>query len=90
MLPIETKDEKPRPLPCACARSAKPSAPLWDEKPIEPGGNACGAKVAFSEADALATPRQFGPIEACSVAPDEREQAILQDGAVAPHLGESG
>ena len=37
LLPTEMKDEKPRLRSDAFSRRARPSAPLWDEKPIEPG-----------------------------------------------------
>ena len=38
LLPIETNAERPRPRAGACSSSARPSAPLCDEKPIGPGG----------------------------------------------------
>ena len=62
LLPIETKAERPRLRSAAFSSSARPRAPLWDEKPIVPGGRARGPKVALSLALETAIPRQFGPI----------------------------
>ena len=61
LLPIETKAEMPSPRPSARSSSARPSAPLCDENPMRPVGNARGAKVALSPTAVEAMPRQFGP-----------------------------
>ena len=61
LLPIETNAERPSPRASARSSSASPSAPDCDEKPIRPGGNARGAKVALRPTAAVAMPRQFGP-----------------------------
>ena len=61
LFPTETNPDSPRPWRRACSSTASPSAPLCDEKPIVPCGNAPGAKVAFSPKAGTATPRQFGP-----------------------------
>ena len=50
------------PRPAAASMTARPSAPLCEENPIEPHGGALAAKVAFSRGSATAIPRQFGPI----------------------------
>ena len=61
LLPTETNADRPRPRPATRSSNARPSAPLWDEKPIEPAGNDRGANVAFNLDPATAMPRQFGP-----------------------------
>ena len=60
------------PRDSAASITARPSAPLCDEKPIEPHRGAFAAKVALSRGAAAAMPRQFGPI---SRAPCERTSA---------------
>ena len=77
LLPTEMKDEKPRLRSAAFSRRASPSAPLWEEKPIDPGGSARDPNVAFSEGPATAMPRQFGPDEPPAVRTDCGEQALL-------------
>ena len=62
MFPIETNAERPRPRGSAASSSARPRAPLCDEKPIEPGAALRAAKVAFRLGAADARPRQFGPM----------------------------
>ena len=73
LLPIEMNDDRPRPLASARSSTASPRAPLCDEKPMFPAGNARGAKVAFSRTFADAIPRQFGPTRR---APCSRTSAI--------------
>ena len=90
LFPIETNDEKPRPRSAAFSSSARPSAPLCEEKPIRPAGSARGAKVAFRPT------RRHGDAEAVradeprAVRADEREQPLLPLAALAPGLGEAG
>jgi hypothetical protein len=62
LLPIETNAEKPRPRSDAFSSIARPSAPLWDDSAIRPGGGAPGAKVAFKPIPGTAIPRPFGPM----------------------------
>ena len=77
MLPIETNAESPSPRASARSRIARPSAPLCDEKPILPGGNARGAKVAFSPEAVDGDPEAVGSDQASAVGADEREQLVL-------------
>ena len=63
LFPIETNAERPMPRASAASISARPSAPLWDEKADRPSCGALPAKVAFrSRCRRTAIPRQFGPI----------------------------
>jgi hypothetical protein len=62
LLPIETNAENPSPRPLVFSSSARPRAPLCDEKPIRPSGSARGANVAFRRGSEMLIPRQFGPI----------------------------
>ena len=72
LLPIETKEERPKPRAASWSSRARPSAPLCDEKPMFPFGNVPGANVAFMPTFPVKTPRQFGPI---SRAPCARTRA---------------
>ena len=72
LLPIDTNAERPSPRDSAASSSARPSAPLCEEKPMLPAGAERAAKVAFRLGPATAMPRQFGPI---SRAPCERTSA---------------
>ena len=73
LLPIEMNADSPSPLASARSSTASPSAPLCDEKPIFPAGNARGANVALSRTAADAMPRQLGPTRR---APCSRMSAI--------------
>ena len=77
LLPIDTNAERPRPLASARSSTASPRAPLCEEKPIFPVGNARGAKVALRRTDAEAMPRQFGPTMRAPCSRDERDQLLL-------------
>ena len=46
-LPIDTKDDSPRPSVAACSMSASPTPPLCESRPTRPGGGASGANVAL-------------------------------------------
>jgi hypothetical protein len=61
LLPIDANADRPIPRDTLASSSARPSAPLWDEKPMFPETGARGAKVAFSRTAADEIPRQFGP-----------------------------
>ena len=61
MFPIETNAERPSPRDSAASSSASPSAPLWEEKPMLPGGAEREANVALSLTAAEEMPRQLGP-----------------------------
>ncbi len=62
LLPIDTNADRPRPRCSDCSSSARPSAPLCDEKATRPAGNARRANVALRRFPVDAMPRQFGPI----------------------------
>ncbi len=89
MFPTETKAEKPRPRAFACSSSASPSAPLWEEKPMFPGGKAYGAKVAFRLAAELAIPRQFGPIRRAPCVRTSASSRSCRSAPSCPELGEA-
>ena len=67
----------------AASRSASPSAPLCDEKPMFPGGAERDANVALRLGPATAMPRQFGPI---SRAPWARTSASSRSWRSIPSL----
>ena len=90
LFPIETNAERPSPRVTAASRSASPSAPLCDEKPIEPGSAERDANVASRPRPGTAIPRQFGPIKPCAVRPDELEEPLLALDALDARLGEPG
>ena len=77
MFPIETNADKPRPRDSVASSNASPSAPLWEEKPMFPGGAAREANVALSRTAADEMPRQLGPQESGSVRANRCEQGPL-------------
>ena len=87
LLPIETNDENPRPRALAASSRASPRAPLWEAKPIGPGGNDSRANVALTPAAATASPRQFGPSRR---APWERTSSSSRSWRSAPSLPDLG
>ena len=90
LLPIETNAESPSPRDSAASRSARPSAPLCEEKPMLPAGAERAAKVAFRLGPATAMPRQLGPISRAPCDAHEREQLLLPLDSLAADLGEAG
>ena len=48
LLPMDTNADSPMPRATLASRSASPSAPLCEEKPMFPGTGAREANVAFS------------------------------------------
>ena len=74
----------------AASRSARPSAPLCDEKPIEPGAAERDANVAFEAATGDGDPEAVRPDQARAVRPDELEEPLLALDALGAGLGEPG
>ena len=83
LLPIETNAERPSPRAAPRSSSARPSAPLCDEKPMLPGGNVRGAKVAFSPGRRREDAEAVRADQPRAVRAHEREQLVL---ATAPSL----
>ena len=90
LFPIETNDEKPRLRSTAFSSSARPSAPLCEEKPIRPEGSARGANVALSRAAELDDPEAVRADETRTVRADERQQPLLLLASLCAHLCEAG
>ena len=84
LLPTDTNADRPSPRAAASARKARPSAPLWDEKPMLPAGMWVGPNVALSRADDDGDAEAVGPDQPASVRAHEREQRVLALGALAP------
>ena len=70
--------------------TARPSAPLCDEKPIFPVGNARGANVALRRDGGGGDAEAVRPDEARAVLAHEREQLLLALDAFGADLGEAG
>ena len=88
MFPIETNAEKPSPRSAAFSSSARPSAPLCDEKAMRPGGIARGAKVAFRPSAGHGDAEAVRADQPRAVRADEREQPRLPLDALLADLGE--
>ena len=82
--------ERPSPRAAAGSRSARPSAPLCDEKPMFPAGKVCGAKVAFSPGPADEDAEAVRADQPRAVGAHPREQLVLPALALDPRLGEAG
>ena len=83
LLPIETKAERPSPRASAASSSARPSAPLCEEKPMLPLGAERAAKVAFRLGAGDGDPEAVRADQPRAVRADEREQPLLPLGALA-------
>ncbi len=90
MFPIEMNPESPRLRSAAFSRSARPRAPLWDEKPIEsrrerprPEGRV-QARRCDGDTEAV------GADQAPAASSDEGEKTVLAIAALAADLREAG
>ena len=89
LFPIETKDENPRPRPSAWASRARPSAPLCDEKPIEPGGNGAGSEGGVEGGLGARDAKAVRSDQPSAVASDECQELLLTCDSFPSDLGEA-
>ena len=90
MLPIDTKADSPSPRAAASARKARPSAPLWEEKPMLPAGMPAGPERRVEPRRRGGDAEAVGADQPAAVRAHEREQRVLARRALGAGLGESG
>ncbi len=90
LFPIETNDESPSPRASARSSSARPSAPLCDEKPIAPLRERARREGRVQAHRRGGDPEAVRADEPRAVRADEREQLLLALDSLATDLGEAG